>query len=841
MPQMNIVISLIIFLLLLLFGGTIFAQNTDGDDIPNVLDNSPFVALPIDAGSVLLSLANRTENDELFTSQIETCQMSVNSNGTSRNIFEQEFSTMNRTPSVQTQNGSVLQGYVIDSKTLEPLVGASVSLVNVNKIISTDSIGHFHFTNLTIGTYEIRTSYVGYATDTITGINIALHQVVRLNISLMKIPIKSKDVIVVGDSSSISMQGFVSVKNFSEEEIIQQPGSFGDIGRVLSKTVGVSQISDIFNNLIVRGGSPIENTFYIDNIEMSNINHFPSQNSGGGPLSLLRTDLVDCITISTGGYPAEYGNCLSSVTDISLRNGDRDRFHGAGAIDMAGANATVEGPIRGGHGDWLLSTRIGLLNEVIDIEGEFDYSDLIGKVTLDYDSLSTVTLLAVIGIGNMDLPRKLAYSARVGYCGKLKYTTGTFGVNWDRHWNHGGLSQTSLAYTSADWENDNSFTSTDRLLYDNQSNEQSIALRTVHHIPISSHNTASFGFETEYTNHDYDYTIGSFSSPQGYVGFEDSVDEEISTLTYSMYIGHIWQPWRCLKTSAGLRIDRSEYNGNTHLSPRFAVTYYPDDMSSYYIAAGVYNQFLPLTISLLTEEGKFLKDLRAVHLIAGVEKRLNNSIHLVLEGYWKTYSNMPADSALPTAFLLDELIKNYGFLSGHNNINNSGKAYAKGIEFSGSFVMGRRLSGNFSATYSSAKYRDGNGDLRRRTGDNKYTANISLTYSPTRSWVISANWFYGGGLPYTLYDIEKSERYNYPFYDTPHINEAQFPNYHSLTLRCERHFVFNQSELVLYVDLMNAYNRYNINEYYWDTKLKAPEGYSDQLPRLFIVGVSYRL
>ncbi|RKX25452.1 MAG: hypothetical protein DRP47_09815 [Candidatus Zixiibacteriota bacterium] len=733
-----------------------------------------------------------------------------------------------------------IEGRVVDRETLIPLVGASVSLISVNKTTATDSAGYFRFAGLKNGAYEIQTSYVGYATDTITSIHVALHQVVQLSISLRKVPIESEGIVVVGDSASISLQGFVSVKNFSAEEISHQPGSFGDIGRVLSTTTGMSQISDIFNNLVVRGGSPIENAFYIDNIEMSNINHFPSQNSGGGPLSLLRTDLVDGITISTGGYPVEYGNCLSSVTDISLRNGARDRFHGAGAIDMAGVSATVEGPIRGGHGDWLLSTRVGLLNEVIDVEGEFDYSDLVGKVTWDYDSLSTVTLLAVAGIGDMDLPSDVAHSANVGYCGKLKYTTGTFGVNWVNHWNQEGLSQTSLAYTCADWGNDNSFTSYGIPLFENQSNEQSIALRTVHHIPISSHTTASFGFETEYTNHDYDYTIGKFVSSQGYAGIIDSVDEEISTVTYGVHAGHIWQPWHCLKTSAGLRIDRSEYNGNTHLSPRFAVTYYPDDMSSCYAAVGVYNQFLPFTISLLTEEGKLLRDPRAVHLIAGIERRLNEGLRLVLEGYWKTYSNMPADSSLPTAFLLDELIKNYGFLAGHEVISDCGKAYAKGIELSGSFVMGRKLSGNFSATYTSAKYRDGNGDLRRRAGDNRYTVNMSLTCSPTRSWVISANWSYGGGLPHTPYDIGKSEFYNHPFYDTPHINEAQLPDYHSLTLRCERHFVFNQSELVLYVDLMNAYNRYNITNYYWNHYLRAPEASSNQLPRLAIVGISYR-
>ncbi len=156
------------------------------------------------------------------------------------------------------------------------------------------------------------------------------------------------------------------VHNFTGEEIRRAPGSAGDINRILFSLPSVGKVNDLTTNLVVRGGSPNETGYLIDNIEIPNINHYPTQGSSGGALALLNVDLIQDVEFSTGGLSAAYGDRLSGVLDVSLREGNRNEFDGQLDFNMSGAGAIFEGPLGSDRGSWLVSARRSFLDLMID-------------------------------------------------------------------------------------------------------------------------------------------------------------------------------------------------------------------------------------------------------------------------------------------------------------------------------------------------------------------------------------------------------------------------------------------------------------------------------------------
>ena len=160
----------------------------------------------------------------------------------------------------------------------------------------------------------------------------------------------------------------VSVQRLSFEEIRRSPGGFEDVVRAVAVFPGVAQVSAGRNDLIVRGGAPSENIYVVDNLEIPNINHFGTQGSGGGPLSYINLDFVRETSFSTGGFGARYGDRLSSVLTIDLREGRTDRLGGKATISATQFGLNLEGPI-GENGTFLVSARRSYLDLIFRASG----------------------------------------------------------------------------------------------------------------------------------------------------------------------------------------------------------------------------------------------------------------------------------------------------------------------------------------------------------------------------------------------------------------------------------------------------------------------------------------
>ena len=725
----------------------------------------------------------------------------------------------------------IIQGWILSKETSLPIESANVSF-NGKKITDTDSTGFFKFTTSFIGTFSLEVSMVGYSSKVIRSNDksVKFEIVFKMQIS----PVESENIVVLGKNVSHPLRSTVNSTTIKPETISDLPGVFGDITRFISNTVSLSKVDDRYNSMNVRGGSAIENGYYIDNIEISNMNHFPSQGSGSGPLGLIRADIIDDVVFHTGGFPVQYGNKLSSIMDIKLRKGGEDGFHAKGILDLTGISATAEGKIFNNKGNWLLSSRRGFLGDLIDFDGNFDYFDLEGRFEYNVNPKSNLSVLMLGGKGKYDLSRTESITTGNAFYGLFDYKTGLIGSNWTYRQSGKMISQTSIAYSFASWKNDNEFRNGDNLLLENESYEKKIKLRHSSIRSLQEKTSVLYGFDLDYNILKYDYVVGEFISSQGYKGDSIEVNENKSILNSGTFLNISQELSDKITFDFGLRLDHSEFNGSTLLAPKGGVEFKLNEHHNLYSRFGKYNQSLPLMLVFQTSDNRLLKNPKAFHFVLGWKSYYQGIGSLSVELYNKQYSDMPMDTLKPQAFILDELVWNYGFMAGHNNLVSTGKAFSRGVEINGETLFSQKISSQFGIAYFRSRYLDFNGDWRDRIGDNKLLINILLKYNPSKNWSFITNWMYAGGVPYTP-TYQESE---YVRYNPDDINRGRLPDYHVLNVKCTKRFSIKKSVLSLYVELINVYNRRNVSPFNVQENTNSCDGDS-QIPFLPIVGMEY--
>lgn len=300
-------------------------------------------------------------------------------------------------------NQGVISGTVIDATSKQPLPFANVFLVETGGGAATDLDGKYSITRLEPGSYRVRVSAVGYTTVTKTDITVSNAKPAVINFELMPSVIELEGVTVTSDYFSRSLTEINSVTYFGYEEIRRAPGGFEDVVRALSILPGVAVAEAGRNDLIVRGGAPSENLYLVDGFEVPNINHFGNQGATGGPLSFINLDFVDETSFATGGFPVMYGDKLSSVLQIKLREGRNDRAGGKATISASQFGLNLETPVTS-NSSLLFSARRSYLDFIFKAAGFGfvpEYYDVLGKYSWNIDKTSKLSYLFVSAFDNV--------------------------------------------------------------------------------------------------------------------------------------------------------------------------------------------------------------------------------------------------------------------------------------------------------------------------------------------------------------------------------------------------------------------------------------------------------
>jgi hypothetical protein len=738
-----------------------------------------------------------------------------------------------------------LIGRVNDSETKMPLPGASVILPGNGLGASAGSDGKFLIANIPIGSYSVQFRYLGYEMTTQTDVIVRPRRATVIEAELKPSSIQMEQVVVSGGYFRHDDLQPLSTTAFSREEIRRAPGSGGDVSRIILGLPSLAKVNDQSNNLIVRGGSPLENAFYIDNIEVPNINHFPTQGASGGPIGMINVDLIRDVSFRAGGFGASYGDRLSSIMELTLREGNRTETDGQLSLDFIGFGGVVEGPLFRGKGSYLLSIRRSYLDLIVQSR-LFDigtgviprYGDFQGKLVYDITPNHSLELVSLVGNDHNTPDRATAQEYDMTHFGNQDVVQTTVGLNWRALWSEHMYSNTSLSYTSSAFDEDFYETNTGALFVRNHSVERAWKIRNVNHVKISDKHSLEFGLDAARLMNDYNNVFGAYTDAIGNSVPEFAFTKKLGPAKAGLFAVYSVKPIEKLTATIGLRGDYFSLSKRSSISPRFALSYRIDELTSLNVSGGVYHQDLPAVLLAQNPVWYSLGTLEAVQYVIGAERLLTEDAKLTIEAYQKTYDRFPLDPADPALFLIDEQQYRFGYFEEHGSLTSTGKAESQGIEAMVQKKLARNVYGLASATYFRARYRGGDGVWRNRIYDNRFIVSVEGGYKPNGEWEFSARWIYAGGPPYTPFDTVKSRAAGRGVLGEDRINQARYPDYHSLNVRFDKRFHFARSNLVFYLSIWNVYNRKNVAYYFWNAE-KNDIGTVYQWSILPVFGLEY--
>jgi hypothetical protein len=713
----------------------------------------------------------------------------------------------------------IIKGRVIDAESKLELVGAHIFIKENKAGTSTDSKGQFEINNVAVGSYSLICSYIGYEKLIKTDIIVRTERITFVNIEMRVSSVEvSNEIVTAAYFSEIQTTSLSSI-NFSSEEIRRAPGAAGDVSRIIFGLPSLAKINDTKNSLIVRGGSPVENGFFLDNIEIPNINHFPTQGSTEGPIGILNVDCVEDVSFLSGGFPSNYGDKLSSIMQIRLREGNRNTKDFQIEMSMQGFGGILEGPLDEGCGSYLISVCRSYLDLLIDMMNEKvgipTYSDVQAKVTYDLSNHHKLSIIDVFADDRQTLTQKNALDSKINIYPVYGAYTNTGGINWQWIWGINGFSNTSFAHTYSNTNADFIQTRDEKLLFTNGSVEQEFKIRNNNHWILDGQNKFNFGFDFKYIMNRYDQFYNTWQDVFGNSTSALIVEKNVNSVQAGVYVDYECDLLSHLTFQPSVRIERYTFNDDIKVAPRISMTYRCNDLTSLTGTYGAYYQTIPWVIAAQEASFKYLQTTRADQYVVSLSHLLTESTKLIVEVYDKEYSDFPMDPTQPGLFLFDQAVVEQVFLN-HSNLVSQGEARSRGIEITVQKKMADGIYGLIAGSYYRSNYKGLDNQWYDRVYDNKFNFAIEGGYKPNEKWEYSLRWLYAGGAPYTPFDEQASLAIHKGVFNASQINAARLPDFHSLNLRVDRRFYFQSTTLTVYLSIWNAYGRRNIAAYTWN-------------------------
>ena len=717
--------------------------------------------------------------------------------------------------------GYPVSGRVIDKLTREGVPYAAVIIVGVEGSgILADSTGVFTLQDVKPGISQFSAIQLGYRTVVTPEYRITPYTPF-IEIEMEQDPTELAAASVMPSPFLRSVESPVSVRIISLGDIEKIPGSNKDIARIVRSYPGVSYSPIGYrNDLIVRGGGPSENAFFIDGIEIPNINHFATQGASGGPVSILNSDLIREINFYTGAFPTNRGGALSSVMDIALRDGNKDKQAFKAVVGASEVGVSASGHF-GENTTYIASVRqsyLQLLFRLLGLPMLPNYIDGQFKIKTRIDDNNEVTILALAGFDNLKLneePDDKGDEYLLSYLPLLKQETFTAGAAY-RHFNGRNTQVYSVGYNYLNNRShkylNNDESSEDNLIQKGSGLEGKAQIRF--------ENKSYYGAWTVREGADlafrhYDSHVMRKTTDGGSL----INDTGIAFLDYGIHASSEYKsPQGRLNTAFGLRIDGSSFSKNTsqfwkQLSPRASVSYMPWKSWSFNASAGFYHQLPPLTaLSFRNAEGVLVNDqleyMRVVSAAVGADWKLRDRVFVGLESFYKQFLDIPVSQA--TGVPLTCIGADYGSI-GEEELRSAATGRSYGVELLVKWLIPDKLSLVGSVTLYKSEYRSSDdAEFIPSAWDNRFVVNLSAVYELPKYWSIGAKVSAIGGAPYTPYDEVLSsykdvwDAAGRPVYDYTKYNEMRLDPYYQIDLRVDKNFYFQKWALGFYIDLQNV-------------------------------------
>ncbi|MFY0606248.1 MAG: TonB-dependent receptor [Cyclobacteriaceae bacterium] len=722
----------------------------------------------------------------------------------------------------QNEKTGSLSGYVKDAKTEEPLIGVTVKLQGTTTGAVTDFNGFYTIQKIEPSTYAVEVSYIGYKSQTKYNVVIRSGGNPDLNIDLEESATELEGVVITSNPFETLEETPLSIQKLSREEVATYPGGNNDIAKVVQSLPGVSgSVGGFRNDVIIRGGAPNENVYYLDGIEIPNINHFATQGSAGGPVGLLNVSFFDGVTLSSSSFGAQYDNVLSGVLQFDQRNGNDRNFQTNIRVSSSEAALTLEGPLFKGEKEnsntsFIISARrsyLQLLFKAIGLPFLPDYWDYQYKITHKIDEYNDLTFTGVGSIDDFSVNVPEEYDeeqqATLDQIPIIKQWTTTSGLSWKRRFKDGtGFMTTALSTNilNNDFKQFNDNVNQTGLIINNISQEQETKLR-YNYTRFFDNWTMSLGsviMNADYSNETLD-AVNNFSYENGLNFWRYGVYGQMSRKYFQERMG----------VSIGVRMDGNSFTNTGNelyrtFSPRASISYQLGEERKWKVNAslGRYYKIPPYTIlgfknnagALINQDVKYIQ---SDHIVAGVEYLLTSSTRVSVEGFYKLYQDYPVSQV--DSISLANLGADFSVL-GNEPIASVGLGRTRGIEF----LVQKKFTNNFYAILAYTLFKSeftgfDTNEYKPSSWDSGTLLTFTGGYKFGKNWEVSARMRYVGQTPYAPVD-QQATLNNYPsiILDYDRLGDVRLGTFNQTDIRIDKKWNMKGFTLDVFLEIQNA-------------------------------------
>jgi hypothetical protein len=757
-----------------------------------------------------------------------------------------------------------IAGFVLgDDK--RPSPGVRICIGDEKRCAVSDPGGRFRLGDLRPGIYQLEVTAAGDQPSVTTGpLEVRAGLEDQVEVVLPKLD-------AVSESVTVSESVFVApeeVKNsgylIQSREIFESAGALQDVSRYVQTLPGVAIGSDDFrNDIIVRGGSPLENLFVVDNIEIPNINAFANFASAGGTVGILDAALIEDATFLTGGYPAPFINRTSSVLQVAQREGNRDEFRSRVTLGFAGVGGIAEGPLAGGRGSWIVSARRSFLDLFTDDVGFGGVPVLYtfnAKALYDVSPRDRIWAVSISGVDNIRLgarENKTTLEEIDNFDIRYDGWRSANGFNWQRLFGTRGVGLLGFSHSEARVNSsvkdlvrngvpqpsvpvaDLIAGSPTVFRESSREGESTIKYDLTAYLPYLNKVQAGGSFKLFGINYDTASPFGNDSPYSPVAGLNPfTLQQDFTASQSGGYFQSSRSAGRRLNVTWGARFDRYQYIGRSRVSPRAGVSYRITDKLSWRASYGTYYQQPFFLFLAAFPENRGALPFRADHYVTGFSYVASSSLRFTVEGYRKNYKDYPAASQIPTLSLA-----NIGDTFNVRDIlfplASAGRGHVEGVELFGEKRFSDKWFGQANLSFSRSRQAGLDGILRPSSFDYPRVFNAVGGYRLSPKWEFSARISHLSGRPYTPFDEAASSAQRRGVYDLSRVNALRLPGYFRLDVRADRTFIVRDQPLLVFIGAQNITNRRNIANYTWNRRSNSVET-NEQLGLFPLIGLEWR-
>ncbi len=735
----------------------------------------------------------------------------------------------------------VIQGKVVDVMSRKPLVGAKVQLDKQEVFVQTTADGSFAINNIDPGYHTVTATLDGYESETSSELLFTYDKSPFITLEMQSLASGVGEVTIRKTSiQKREAESPVSSQKLSIREIERNPGGNRDISKIIQSLPGVISVPGFRNDVVIRGGSPSENKFYLDGIEIPIINHFQTQGSTGGPVGLLNVNFIKEVNFYTGAFPVNYANGLSSVLDFRQMDGNANKAKYRFTLGSSDVGFTADGPI-GKKTTYIFSARQSYLQGLFSLLGlPFlpNFIDYQAKVKVKLNEKDDISFLMVGAVDffrlNLKVNDNITDSIQLksnkyilGYLPVYRQWNYTFGTVYTHYGAHSKtqyfLSRNMLNNTSYKYRN-NDESSEDNRIFNYKSIEEENKLRIENSRTLRTWKLLA-GTGLEYVQFGVD-NKAKILIP-GAPGTAGTIqDIAFSTqLDLAKYSGFV-RAYRNVMGNGTLsfagRLDGNTYNKhmqNVLNQPTASVSAsLPTPVNGLFFNANVgqFTQLPSYTIlgyrnaaGALDNQDR-VKYIRNRMVAAGLQYNKVKDTRITLEGFYKQYANYPL--ALNDSISLGNLGTDFAVV-GNEPVSSVCDGRAYGMEFLLQKRSRSGLYGILAYTLSWSEFSDKNGNAVKSAWDSRHTLSLVGGVKLKRNWEMGAKFRLATGRPYTPYDVQRSlvksnwDVKGVALNDYNRLNTERLGTFSQLDVRVDKVWYFKKSSLNLYMDIQNFLNK----------------------------------